>query len=276
MFLFVLLVKVFTSSWNCSILMTGQQRKSQVVLCCWLQTESLIRRVCSLPQNTGHTFPTWRNTWPVVFFVQACVDFEVCRKRTRFCGCGCDGNSCSWFFFCTKDVSYSLHSFCNHILFTYLSFVFLSFIPSALSSFGSICSPGRVCGSSWQDSGVPAGRSEVEPINLMTINDLRLASMIYNQGESFTARTTRQTRWQRPKCNDLESQAAAPWKLQWKLNRSFLNWEKNREFIIGGCNDDDDEEVEVAYLAKSPPPLPRQIRSNFRVAACLFATFICQ
>ena len=81
MFLFVLLVKVFTSSWNCSILMTGQQRKSQVVLCCWLQTESLIRRVCSLPQNTGHTFPTWRNTWPVVFFVQACVDFEVCKKE---------------------------------------------------------------------------------------------------------------------------------------------------------------------------------------------------
>ena len=180
------------------------------------------------------------------------------------------------FFFCIKDVSSSLHSFCNHILFTYLSFVFLSFIPSALSSFGSICSPGRVCGSSWQDSGVPAGRSEVEPINLMTINDLRLASMIYNQGESFTARTTRQTRWQRPKCNDLESQAAAPWNLQWKSHRSFLNWEKNREFIIGGCNDDDDEEVEVTYLAKSPPPLPRQIRSNFRVAACLFATFICQ
>ena len=127
MFLFVLLVKVFTSSWNCSILMTGQQRKSQVVLCCWLQTESLIRRVCSLPQNTGHTFPTWRNTWPVVFFVKACVDFEVCKKRTHFCGCGCDGNSCSWFFFCTKDVSSSLHSFCNHISFTYMSFVFLSF-----------------------------------------------------------------------------------------------------------------------------------------------------
>ena len=52
-----------------------------------------------------------------------------------------------------------------------------------LSSFGTICSlSGRVCGSSWQEWGVPAGRSEVEPINLMTINDLRLASMIYRLG----------------------------------------------------------------------------------------------
>ena len=40
--------------------------KSQVVLCCWLETKRLIRRVCSLPQNTQHTFATWRNTWPVV------------------------------------------------------------------------------------------------------------------------------------------------------------------------------------------------------------------
>ena len=97
---------------------------------------------------------------------------------------------------------------------------------SCLPLSGTICShSGRVCGSSWQELRVPAGRSEVEPINLMminknilqyytnkrfaviwkyvkwyfvtlqnsevgpinlmTINDLRLVSMIYGQGGDF-------------------------------------------------------------------------------------------
>ena len=41
--------------------------------------------------------------------------------------------------------------------------------------------------------------SEVGPINLMTINDLRLVSMIYGQGGTSTARTTQKTCHKRSK-----------------------------------------------------------------------------
>ena len=147
--------------------------------------------VCSTPQNTGHTFATWRNTWPVVS--HAFMAFAVCEKGHI----SVDVDILEMFVLCVI--------FICRCLCLCICICPLSFIPCSLSSFGTICSLREslrvfLAGARSPCREVGSGTDKFNDDQRFTTgeHDLR------RRGGSFTARTTRQTCHRGTRCCQLE------------------------------------------------------------------------
>ena len=94
---------------NCPVLMTLQKIWTNHLLCCWLSTVRLIRRVCLLAQNTN-------THWTAE---ETCGSPRLCtdlRKRPHWGGFGHIGNICTLHFHLLTSMLLPPLFFCNIML----------------------------------------------------------------------------------------------------------------------------------------------------------------